>query len=224
MVSAWPRMSSSSAWMRCGLAAARQSTRRRRLGGDAGARDLSEDLATSEDPCARVAQVERLVDQRKVRNDVADHRVLEHRPVLPRRVVAVAAARWRRPASSSSATSTSPRQPSTQPAPSAARAGSAQFAARAARRQAGAERADQAQRFERPRRSAPPRAPRRRRSRCVAMRTVEAVVRRPGLVAAQVGAWPLARPASPVRPSCAASCGVTRPVVRKRSCRPACSS
>ena len=39
-----------------------------------------------------VRQVERFVDQRKVRNDVADHRMLEHRPVLPRRVVRMAAA------------------------------------------------------------------------------------------------------------------------------------
>ena len=39
-----------------------------------------------------VGQVERLVDQRKVGNDVADHRVLEHRPVLPRRIVRMAAA------------------------------------------------------------------------------------------------------------------------------------
>src|SRR5690606_40967037 len=41
---------------------------------------------------SRIAEVERLVDQREVGNDVADHRVLDHRPVLPRRVVAVATA------------------------------------------------------------------------------------------------------------------------------------
>jgi len=34
-----------------------------------------------------VGQVERLVDQRKIGNDVAEHRVLQQRPVLPRRVV-----------------------------------------------------------------------------------------------------------------------------------------
>src|SRR5262249_38739311 len=39
----------------------------------------------------RVRQVERLVDQRKVRNDIADHRVLEYWPVLPRRIVRMAA-------------------------------------------------------------------------------------------------------------------------------------
>src|SRR5436189_56514 len=39
-----------------------------------------------------VAEVEGLVDQREVGNDVADHRVLDHRPVLPRRIVAMAAA------------------------------------------------------------------------------------------------------------------------------------
>ncbi len=39
-----------------------------------------------------VGKVERLVDQRKVGNDVADHRVLEHRPVRPRRIVRMAAA------------------------------------------------------------------------------------------------------------------------------------
>src|SRR5664279_6090814 len=40
----------------------------------------------------RIAEVERLVDQREVGNDVADHRMLEHRPVLPGGIVAVAAA------------------------------------------------------------------------------------------------------------------------------------
>src|SRR5882762_1305609 len=39
-----------------------------------------------------VRQVERLVDQREVGNDVADHGVLERRPVLPRRIVRMAAA------------------------------------------------------------------------------------------------------------------------------------
>src|SRR6266699_5227523 len=34
-----------------------------------------------------VTQVERLVDEREVRNDVAVHRVLEERPVLPRGIV-----------------------------------------------------------------------------------------------------------------------------------------
>src|SRR2546427_6893142 len=36
---------------------------------------------------AAVAQVERLVDEREVRNDVAVHRVLEERPVLPGGIV-----------------------------------------------------------------------------------------------------------------------------------------
>src|SRR3989442_12550063 len=36
---------------------------------------------------AAVAQVERLVDEREVRNDVAVHRVLEERPVLPREIL-----------------------------------------------------------------------------------------------------------------------------------------
>src|SRR5262245_54221268 len=39
-----------------------------------------------------VRKIERLVDQRKVRNDVADDCVLERRPVLPRRIVRMAAA------------------------------------------------------------------------------------------------------------------------------------
>src|SRR5450432_4012131 len=39
----------------------------------------------------RIAEVEGVVDQRKVGNDVADHRILEHRPVLPRGIMAVAA-------------------------------------------------------------------------------------------------------------------------------------
>ena len=64
---------------------------RRRLGADAGARDLSDDLPLSLEVVSRVAEVEGFVDQRKVRHDVADHRVFEHRPVLPRRIVAMAA-------------------------------------------------------------------------------------------------------------------------------------
>src|SRR6185369_14784721 len=40
----------------------------------------------------RIAEVERLVDQREVGNDVADHRMLEHGPVLPGGIVAMAAA------------------------------------------------------------------------------------------------------------------------------------
>src|SRR5512139_2612294 len=38
-----------------------------------------------------VRQVERLVDQREIRNDVADDGVLECRPVVPRRILRVAA-------------------------------------------------------------------------------------------------------------------------------------
>src|SRR5713226_3146420 len=37
--------------------------------------------------CSAVTQVERLVDEREVRNDVAVHRVLEERPVLPGGIV-----------------------------------------------------------------------------------------------------------------------------------------
>src|SRR5208337_4656292 len=40
---------------------------------------------------AAVGKVEGLVDERKIGNDVADHRMLQHRPVLPRRVVRMAA-------------------------------------------------------------------------------------------------------------------------------------
>src|SRR6266852_5636919 len=40
---------------------------------------------------AAVTQIERLVDEREVRNDVAVHRVLEERPVLPRGIVRVQA-------------------------------------------------------------------------------------------------------------------------------------
>ena len=62
------------------------------LGRDAGLRDLFQDVQHG---CSRVVpavrQVERLVDQRKVGNDVADHRMLEHRPVRPRRIVRMAA-------------------------------------------------------------------------------------------------------------------------------------
>ena len=60
--------------------------RGRGFGLDAGDRDLTEDgehgVATSEIVTA-VRQIEALVDQRKVGNDVADHSVLEHRPVRP---------------------------------------------------------------------------------------------------------------------------------------------
>src|SRR5215469_6822411 len=38
----------------------------------------------------RVRQVEGFVDQRKVGNDVADHRVLQYGPVLPRRIMRMA--------------------------------------------------------------------------------------------------------------------------------------
>src|ERR1700733_10825699 len=41
---------------------------------------------------AAVGEVERLVDEREVRDDVADNGMLEHGPVLPRRVVWVTAA------------------------------------------------------------------------------------------------------------------------------------
>src|SRR6185503_16975118 len=40
----------------------------------------------------RIRQVERLVDEREIGNDIADHRVLQHRPVVPRRIVGMAAA------------------------------------------------------------------------------------------------------------------------------------
>src|SRR5215218_3541258 len=39
-----------------------------------------------------VRKIERLIDQRKIRNDVADNRVLERGPVLPRRIVRMTAA------------------------------------------------------------------------------------------------------------------------------------
>src|SRR5215813_4071984 len=38
---------------------------------------------------AAVAQIERLIDEREVWNDVADHGMLEQRPVLPRRIMCV---------------------------------------------------------------------------------------------------------------------------------------
>src|SRR5438046_1863114 len=44
-------------------------------------------MAWSLQVVSAVAQVERLVDQWKIGNDVADNRVLEHRPVLPGRIV-----------------------------------------------------------------------------------------------------------------------------------------
>src|SRR5690242_13039124 len=44
-------------------------------------------------PCSKivpaVGQVERLVDQRKIRDDIAEDRALDQRPVLPRRIVRV---------------------------------------------------------------------------------------------------------------------------------------
>src|ERR1043165_9733660 len=42
---------------------------------------------------AAVGEVERLVDQREVGNDVAEHRALDERPVLPGRIVRVHAVR-----------------------------------------------------------------------------------------------------------------------------------
>ena len=41
---------------------------------------------------AAVGEVEGLIDEREIRDDVADDRVLEHRPVLPRGIVRMAAA------------------------------------------------------------------------------------------------------------------------------------
>ncbi len=41
---------------------------------------------------AAVGEIEGLIDEREIRDDVADDGVLEHRPVLPRRIVRVTAA------------------------------------------------------------------------------------------------------------------------------------
>ena len=71
---------------------------------------------------AAVGEIEGLIDEREIRHDVADDGVLEHRPVLPGRVVRVAAADV--PAGpASSATHTGPRQPSIRPAPIAPSSG-----------------------------------------------------------------------------------------------------
>ena len=115
-----------------------------------------------------VGQVERLVDQRKVRNDVADDRVLEHGPVLPRRIVrmaardaAVARRRAARPC-------TGPRQPSTSPMPSAPAGGAATSARRSPAGKLRDDRRPPAVATPRARRSARRRAPRRRPRRAAA--------------------------------------------------------
>ena len=64
---------------------------RRGLAGQADAQDLSQELVHRLQVRSRVGQVERLVDEREVRNDVAEHRVLERRPVLPGGIVRMAA-------------------------------------------------------------------------------------------------------------------------------------
>src|SRR6185312_11760653 len=82
-----------------GLADAQAVVRLRRgLGGDPNDRNLPQRLqhdcapSVSLEIMAAIGEVEGLVDEREVRNDVVDHRMLEHRPVLPRRIVRVAAA------------------------------------------------------------------------------------------------------------------------------------
>ena len=53
---------------------------------------------------------------------------------------------------------------------------------------------------------------------------VELVIGSARELGAQIPGLAAGAPGKPVNPSCAAKSGVTRPVVRKRSCAPACSS
>ena len=72
---------------------------------------------------AAVGEVEGLVDEREIRDDIADDGVLEHRPVLPRGIMRVTAADACRGARLRARSSTGPRQPSIKPAPTAPSAG-----------------------------------------------------------------------------------------------------
>ena len=84
---------------------------------------------------AAVGEVERFIDQREVRHDVAEHRELDQGPVLPGWVVRDGNAGCRCPAAVSSAIITGPRQPSIRPSPSRP-AGAAGSRRRSRRRQA----------------------------------------------------------------------------------------
>ena len=118
-----------------------------------------------------VRQVERLVDQREVGNDVADHRVLEHRPVLTTRDRGRWQRRMRGRARPLVRARPERRRASLRPSRLRGdRAGAPSIATRyIARRlrieQRRRDRSDQPHRFEQLRRSARQRAPRRRRRR-----------------------------------------------------------
>ena len=63
------------------------SPRRRRLGDDSDTSDLPQCFQHGLKIVAAVGQIERFIDQRKIRHDVVDDGMLDHRPVLPRRIV-----------------------------------------------------------------------------------------------------------------------------------------
>ena len=70
--------------------------RRSGLGDDPDAADLPKCSSTWLQVMPAVGQIEGFVDQRKIRHDVVDDRMLDHRPVLPRWIVRMAAAGSRR--------------------------------------------------------------------------------------------------------------------------------
>ena len=154
-----------------GLPACRRATttalvvgRGRGLGPDAGRGDLAEHIqhGVTRGRVAAVGEVERLVDQREVGNDVADHRVLEHRPVLPRRIVRMAAADRRRRARIRARPARDRASPRRSPGPCRNAGGSA-TGARCRRREARRRSRGRGAATRAARRSAPRPAPRRRR-------------------------------------------------------------
>ena len=154
-----------------------------------------------------VGEVERLIDQRKIRHDVADDGVLEHRPVLPRRIVRMAAPN-RAVRAGLSATSTGPRQPSIEPDAHRAALAARQSARACARRQLRRRCRHEAAAIRTARRNARRRArPRRLPSRAY-LRTPSSSYGSHGRSTRRSKACPLARPARPMSPSRAASSGV----------------
>ena len=85
------KMRDCSASTRSVLDAQRLIARGRRLGDHAGAIDLAQRLPHGYRVVPAVGEIEGLIDQRKIRHDVVDDGVLEHGPVLPRRIVGMTA-------------------------------------------------------------------------------------------------------------------------------------
>ena len=168
-------------------------------------------------------QIERFVDQRKIGNDVADDRVLEHRPVLPRRIVRVARGAGGPSAPVSSAISTSPRQPSTQPTPALPSAASETASQCSPSGSSSRIAAHSSQRFEHFLEA--------HGHACghvaVAMRGhahVELIVGRRRKLHAQIPGLRARASRQPDQPSLLGEFRAHRPVAMKRSCRPGCSS